>query len=89
MVGNVFVHYAAFSATRAAIVQIPQDAGPLEPRNTVTVQEDSRKLYAIGAAAAYALVPVSGPLEQPEGSADAFVRGLESVFSSSNTAGST
>ena len=33
MAGNLFVHYAAFAATRSAIVYIPADYGPEEDPN--------------------------------------------------------
>jgi len=64
MVGNSFVHYAAFAATRAAIVQIPADYGdPAEPHNVIVPHEGNQKFDRIRAAAVFALVPVSGRLD--------------------------
>jgi len=67
MVGQVYVHYAAFAATRAAIVQVPADYSSGrwfqrtgEPRNEIDLRRGSPKFDAVHRAAAYAVVPVSG-----------------------------
>jgi len=61
MVGNQFVHYAAFAATRSAIVYIPQDY-PYdgEPRNYLIPEPGTQKFDAIRAAAYLAVAPVGG-----------------------------
>ncbi len=64
MNGNIFVHYAAFSAARSAIVQIPkantQDPDDPEGINVIVPGDGSPKWAAIVQAAAMAMVPVSG-----------------------------
>jgi hypothetical protein len=65
MVGNQFVHYAAFAATRSAIVYIPADysyngGGGL---NTINPTRGNTKFDAIRAAAYLAVMPVCGRLE--------------------------
>ena len=60
MVGNLYVHYAAFAATRAAIVQIPRNTTD-EPTNVIWPRNPGMEKYrAIRRAAIFALVPVSG-----------------------------
>lgn len=65
MTGNIMVHYAAFSACRSAIVQVP--AQPVfhsdEPQNYIILSRDGRKFEAVRRAAVFALYPVSGPLD--------------------------
>lgn len=66
MVGNQFVHYAAFAATRSAIVYIPTDysgAGG-EDANTLFPEEGTPKFDAIRAAAYLAVMPVCGKLDE-------------------------
>ena len=64
MGGNIYVHYSAFIATRAAIVYIPQDDGTLDGApNFISNSTNTPKREAIRLAAVYALVPVSGRLE--------------------------
>lgn len=58
MAGNLFVHHAAFVATRAAIVQVPQPTGA--GRNVIVNSQGDEKLEAVRKAALLALVPVSG-----------------------------
>lgn len=85
MVGNQFVHYAAFAATRSAIVYIPQDYGLAgEPRNTIVPAAGNAKFDAIRAAAYLAVVPVCGKLENsPEDlRTDEYVSGLNDYFAS-------
>ena len=82
MVGNHFVHYAAFAATRSAIVYIPSE-NVYEPANVIQPHVDSPKYQAIRAAACLALVPVSGKLEQnSEVLPDGYVEGLHAYFAS-------
>ncbi|MBI1337423.1 MAG: hypothetical protein GC164_10725 [Phycisphaera sp.] len=82
MAANNYVHYAAFAATRSAIVQIP-DNSPSEPANYYFGQ-GSLKHEAIRRSAVYALVPVSGRLRDgdadPTVSPDAYKQGLDSYF---------
>lgn len=69
MVGNLYVHYAAFAATRAAIVQIPRETAN-EPINMIWPSEPGLDKYqAIHRAAIFALVPVSGRVSDGNGSA--------------------
>ncbi len=66
MSGNLFVNYAAYMATRAAIVQIPIDRVEegYESANQFSNSPDSSKYRAIQRAAALALLPVAGQLKQ-------------------------
>ena len=62
--GNLFVHYAAQSATRSAVVQIPADysrEGGLGP-NLFEPEPGLPKYEAIRRAAAFSVVPISGRL---------------------------
>ena len=81
MAGNVIVHYAAFSATRSAIVQIPFD-GILEgePSNSITCARGKPKFEAIRQAAVFCLIPVAGRSEEGNIPSTAFVSGLEAYF---------
>ncbi len=65
MVGNLFVHYSAFAAARAAVVQIGADdtARSGEAQNEIFISPQSAKYRAIHEAAAIALWPVGGPLD--------------------------
>lgn len=67
MVGNLYVHYAAFAATRAAIVWVPAATGG-EAVNVIHPDARSSKYRAIRRAAAGALIPVCGRLESGGGS---------------------
>lgn len=79
--GNFFVHYAAFCATRTAIVQIPQETAD-EPANTVT-SADSPKMASIRASAGVALIPVAGRQStDPVGGADQFANALRQYYAS-------
>lgn len=85
MVGNQFVHYAAFAATRSAIVYIPADfSGDGEPRNTITPMEGSSKYDAIRASAYFAVMPVCGRQDDSDEPlrTDEFVAGLRDHFTS-------
>jgi len=84
MVGNQFVHYAAFAATRSAIVYIPADySDDGEGPDVIQPGEGSAKFDAIRASAYLALVPVSGRLDKnSEVTTDAFVAALHDYFAS-------
>ncbi|MCC6682587.1 MAG: pilus assembly protein [Phycisphaeraceae bacterium] len=61
MAGQLFVHYAAYAATRAAIVQIPLDLSQRgEPINVISIGSSSGKFGAIERAAVLAVMPVCG-----------------------------
>jgi hypothetical protein len=75
MTGNLFVHYSAFAATRSAIVIIPSVTDE-EPANYIIPERGRRKFDAIHAAAAIALIPVSGRSSESGAPADAIVDGL-------------
>lgn len=84
MVGNLYVNYAAYAATRAAIVQVPRDL-PGEPSNVYFV--GGAKHEAIRRAAAFALVPVSG--RSNDGGridADGYVAALRAHFAAQGLA---
>jgi len=59
MVGNLFVHYAAYRAARSAVVTVPMDYRPSEPANILAPLDVSEKGQRIRRAAAWALLPVS------------------------------
>ncbi|MHB1157312.1 MAG: TadE family protein [Phycisphaerales bacterium] len=82
MAGNLFVNYAAFAATRAAIVQIPGEY-PDDPANQFTATPGRTKYDAIQHAAAFALVPVAGRQTSTSSniSTSAYVSGLASFYS--------
>ncbi len=77
MGGNLFVHYAAFAATRSAIVQIPtnytnQKYNQLgEQANVYTHTQENPKYDAIHRAAVIAVLPISGQSNQSLTSAPA------------------
>ena len=79
MAGNIYVHYAAFAATRSAIVQIPFD-DVSEPSNVVRQDGVSAKYAAIRNAAFFALVPVSGLFEDGYFAGGDFREGLERMY---------
>lgn len=62
MAGQLFVHYAAFTATRSAAVYIPSDQSLDRglPRNMIAPTPGTPKFDAIRRAALIALMPVSG-----------------------------
>ncbi|MFA7236527.1 MAG: TadE family protein [Phycisphaeraceae bacterium] len=82
MAGNLFVNYAAFAATRAAIVQIPAEYAD-DPANQFTATPGRTKYDAIQHAAAFALVPVAGRQTSSSSniSTAAYVSGLASFYS--------
>lgn len=63
MGGNLFVHYSAFAAARTAIVQIPENYLSDAP-NIYTHTEGGEKHDAIARSAIFAVLPVSGRMEQ-------------------------
>ena len=85
MAGNLYVHAAAFAATRSAVVMIPADntlGG--EPPNTIIHSAGHGKYDAIRRAAVYALVPVSGQLKSGAStSSEAFTMGLSDFHAAS------
>jgi len=85
MVGNVCVHYAAFCATRTAIVAIPQDYGAAEPRNLILDSQDATsKKYRVTLSATTALLPVSCGSEDviaAGAGGDVYVNGVERFLS--------
>ena len=76
MAGNLFVHYAAFAATRSAVVQIPADRGAVEPPNVLVHEPGWPKFDAIRTAAVLALAPVGGALPGGNAPADAVTDAL-------------
>jgi len=81
--GHVFVHYAAFAATRSAIVTIPaQDTAAGIEANVYTGPEGP-KHEAIRRAAVMAVMPVSGEIADGPIPAEAVRRGLERHFQAS------
>ena len=82
MGANVFTHYAAFAATRSAIVYIPSDQGYPEIPNTIVLDDESPKYSAIRRAAIFALVPVAGRLRVRDTvDADSFTTAMSQYYS--------
>ncbi len=85
MVGNQYVHYSAFAATRSAIVYISQDYSDLgeEGRNAIMPVKGRTKFDAIRSAAYLAVAPVCGKRTDSNEDVDpeAYLAGLESYFS--------
>lgn len=85
--GNYYVHYAAFAATRAAIVQVPLaydtgDPTTSEYRNQVTNEPGWPKYDAIRRAARYAVVPAAGRMANGTAPTTAYVEGMLHHFNS-------
>ena len=83
MAGNLYVHHAAFAATRTAITMVPLDltgAGD-GPRNVID-SDGGAKLNAIRRSATFAMVPVSGQLESGSAPSEAYVQGMQTYFAS-------
>lgn len=76
--GNLFVHYAAFVATRSAIVEAPD--GDLGGGGELLAGGPAYE--RVQRAAAFALAPVSGRLSPDGGDPAAFEAGLAAYFSS-------
>ena len=72
MGGNLCVHYSAFCAARSAVVYVPADFSPSEPRNCLTDPEWSGKLHRIRQAALWAVMPISCGGSDYPGAARAF-----------------
>jgi hypothetical protein len=81
MGSNLVVNYAAFAATRSAIVWIPADASGDEPPNTIVHSAGNTKFDTIRRAAVFGVLPVAGRATDGNVSPDAFVQGLQSHFS--------
>lgn len=88
MVGHIQMRYAAFCAARSAVVQIPQDFTYQSGEDINEIYNDDTayagtKLEKIQQAAAWALVPVSGPGEDGDTEiAQRFTDGLASFYTS-------
>jgi hypothetical protein len=89
MAGHVCVHYAAYCAARAAIVQIPADLSPpglcdepgFEGPNRLFGPDASAKRRPIAAAAQWAVLPVScGHRDAPADADESLPNALESYF---------
>lgn len=81
MGANVFIHYAAFAATRSAIVYIPSDQNYLEPPNAIMLDDESPKYTAIRRAAVFSLVPIAGRLRTRDVvDADAFTTAVSQYY---------
>ena len=82
MAGNMYVHYAAYQATRYASIEIPQDYskyGDLEA-NYYTNSPYSLKYERIHRAAAYSLLPVAGQLGTGTGRANEMVDAIRNHY---------
>lgn len=85
MGGNLFVHYAAFAATRTAIVQVPADYTlDGEPRNAVFAGQGNRKFDTIRQAAVFAVVPVAGRLNESTLASSAYVQAVAQFYQAYN-----
>lgn len=76
--GNLFVHYAAYTATRVAIVEAP--TGAPGGGGTIRDNPDDPTYRKAKRAAAFALAPVSGKLNGGSGEPAGFVAGLNDYF---------
>lgn len=81
MGGNVFVHYAAFAATRSAITTVPMNYTQTgEPRNYLLIP-DGQKVERIRQAAVFALLPVAGKISDSTTSESTIlVEGFKSYY---------
>ena len=87
MGGFIFVHYAAFAATRSAIVYVPTDFGADgEPANEYVESAQSPKHQAIHRAASAAMVPVSGRASSGVAGADTFAAALGNYYQAAGVA---
>ena len=82
LAANTVVNYAAFAATRTAIVQIPADYGSQsgEDANALLNSDRFPKLGAIRDAACFAVMPVSGRLDPGSVDATPLVDGLDQFY---------
>lgn len=76
--GNLFVHYAAYCATRLAIVEAP--AAERDANGNIQLAPDDPTMRHAKRAAAFALAPVSGKLDASGGQPAAFTAGLQDYF---------
>ena len=87
MGGNIFVHYAAFAATRRAITTVPMvdvNSPNSESRNYVLLPDGWKAEY-IRQAAVFALLPVAGRLQDsPTSTSQALVEGFRSYYTALN-----
>jgi len=82
MAGNMYVHYAAYQATRQATIEIPQDYSRDGDQPANHYSPSGLKYERIRQAAYMSLVPVAGQLESGSGPADAMVAAIRSHYSS-------
>lgn len=78
MSAQVFVHYAAYAATRAAIVVLPD--GREGGGGEMTADEESPENQQIQRAAAFAVTPICGRLTDTSGDPSRFAGDLGGVF---------
>jgi len=79
-----YLHYAAFAAARAAIVQVPT-SNEVENVNVTSNADNSPKRAAIRRAAVYALVPIAGRTAgDPSTVANNYLAGLHNYFGEYN-----
>lgn len=77
--GNYYVHYAAYAATRAGVVQVPLTTVG-ERRNEVINEPGNAKYDAIRRAARFAVVPAAGRLRTGSAPTTAYVEGIDHHF---------
>ncbi len=81
MAGQLFVHYAAYAAVRAAIVQIPRDLSQRgEPINVISIGSSRGKFGAIEQAAVLAVMPVSGRDDSSQVDGEGFASALRQHY---------
>jgi len=81
MVGQLFVHYGAFTATRAAIVQIPRhEPQDGEPVNAIRPGEESEKFQTIRRAGVFAVTPIAGESKTSRAPGQSFARALQAYY---------
>ncbi|MBL4701944.1 MAG: hypothetical protein JKX85_11870 [Phycisphaeraceae bacterium] len=87
MGGNIFVHYAAFAATRRAITTVPMDDinDPNDESRNYIFLPDGPKAEYIRQAAVFALLPVAGRTQDsPTSTSQALVEGFRSYYTALN-----
>lgn len=82
MVGRAFVHYSAQAAVRSATVQVPRDLGdmPGQQPNWIHTGRGDAKFDAIHAAAAQAIIPVSGRIAGTGDDAESYAGAMADYF---------
>lgn len=78
--GNLFVHYAAFAATRSAIVNVPATGQVTRNPVAYAMRAGDAAHQRAERAAAFAVAPVSGPAGSSGADAGAFTDGLGSLY---------